>query len=101
MDNHIQYFKYDPEENRFTTLDEFKIYFDYCTELSFAYHGTEYGVDKDEPDGTFYISNCTQRICMQNGLTLEQVLNYVIDGVRIRDFITTDEVEITDRPGPM
>ena len=100
MNNNIQYFKYNPEENKFETLGEFKLYFNYCTELSFEYHGVEYGIDKLD-DGLFYIGNCDERICIQEKLTLEQVLNFEIDGVKIRDFITTDDVEITDRPGPM
>ena len=91
---------YKPEQNRFETLGEFKIYIDAGWELSFEYHGVEYGIDKLD-DGLFYIGNCDERICIQEKLTLEQVLNFEIDGVKIRDFITTDDVEITDRPGPM
>ena len=31
------------------------------------------------------------------GLTLEQTLDFEFDGVKLRDFITTDDVEITER----
>lgn len=91
---------YNPEENKFETLGEFKMYIDAGWELCFEYNGIEYGIDKMD-DNLFYISNCDQKVCIQSRLTLEQVLNYEIDGVKIRDFITTDDVEITDRPGPM
>jgi len=89
---------YNANENRFVTLGEFKLYLTFSSELSFEYHGIEYGIDKMN-DGKFYISNCYDKMCLTDGLTLEQVLNYEIDGIKIRDFITTDDVEITDRPG--
>ena len=91
---------YNADDFRFKTLGEFKIYLTFCSELSFEYNNVEYGIDKMQ-DGKFYISNCNKKACIQGGLTLEEVLNYEIDGVKIRDFIATKYVEITDRPGPM
>lgn len=32
-----------------------------------------------------------------DGLTLDQTLDYEFDGVKLRDFITTDDVAITER----
>lgn len=98
MEKDLNINSYDPKENKFETLGEFKFYLTYSSELSFEYHGVEYGIDKMD-DNEFYISNCEIKKCITDGLTLEQVLNYEIDGVKIRDFITTDDVEITDRPG--
>ena len=91
---------YNADDFRFKTLGEFKIYLTFCSELSFEYNNIEYGIDKMQDD-KFYISNCNEKTCIQSGLTLEEVLNYEIDGVKIRDFIATEDVEITDRPGPM
>ena len=89
---------YNADENKFETLGEFKFYLAFSSELSFEYHGIEYGIDKMQ-DNLFYISDCSNKKYTTPGLTLEEVLDYEIDGTKIRDFIATDEVEITDRPG--
>ena len=34
---------------------------------------------------------------LAEGITLEQTLNFEFDGVKLRDFITTDDVEIIER----
>ncbi len=81
-----------PEENKFETLGEFKMYIDAGWELLFEYHNSGYGIEKSYDDDTYFIWACEKD---------EQVLDFEIDGVKIRDFITTDDVEITDRPGPM
>ena len=90
---------FDPDETRFETLGEFKRYIDEGWELSFEYNGVEYGVDKNE-DGTFCVWNCDKRQLLDDLLTLDQILDYRIDGVKIRDFIITDNVLNSDRPGP-
>ena len=40
-------------------------------------------------------------LAQESAERIAEVLNYEIDGVKIRDFIATEDVEITDRPGPM
>ncbi len=98
--NDILIIPYNPEENKFETLSEFKMYIDAGWEILFEYNDTEYGIEKSSENGTFVLWVCGKDKQI-GGLTLEQVLNFEIDGVKIRDFIATDNVEITDRPGPI
>lgn len=91
---------YCPEENKFDTLGGFKMYINAGWELMFEYNGMEYGIEKSYENDTYVLWMCGKDEQI-DGLKLEQVLDFEIDGVKIRDFITTDDVEITDRPGPM
>ena len=87
---------YNPEENKFKTLGEFKFYIDDCgCNVGFEFHGVEYGLEGHNNSFDIWIANQGD---IANGLTIEETLDFKIDGVKIRDFITTDEVEITDRP---
>ena len=97
-DENITYYPYNPEENKFETLGEFKMYFTACTELGFEYNGTSYFIDEDSKD-IFSLFNVDEQKEISSNLTMEQLLDLEINGVKIRDFITSDKVEITDRPG--
>lgn len=87
MKNHT----YNPEEHKFETLGEFKIYLSCGANVGFEYNGIEYGIEGHS--NNFYIWDANA--VLADGLTLEEVLDYKLDGVKIRDLILT--AEITER----
>lgn len=95
-------YKYNPSDHRFETLGEFKFYLSCGANVGFKYKETEYGIEANFGENGEKIENsyCIW-ICNKEdiavGLTLEQTLDYEFDGVKLRDFITTDDVEITER----
>ena len=97
MENH----KYNPEDHKFETLGEFKFYLSCGANVGFEYKGVEYGIeavfglDGKKKNDCYCIWNSKEDIA--DGLTLEQTLDFEFDGVKLRDFITTDDVIIIER----
>lgn len=94
-------FYYNPDDHKFETLGEFKFYLSCGANVGFKYNGIEYGVEAmfDENTGK-KIENCYDIwICnkgdIASSLSLEEVLDYKLDGVKIRDLILI--AEITER----
>ena len=54
-----------------------------------------FGADGKKQNDRYCIWNDNEDLA--HGLTLEQTLDYEFDGVKLRDFITTDDVAITER----
>ena len=79
------------DDYKFETLGEFKIYLDSGWNVGFEYNSIEYGIEGH--NNSFYIWNANA--ILANGLTLEEVLDYKLDGVKIRDLIL--DAEITER----
>lgn len=82
---------YNPEEYKFETLSEFKFYLSSGANVGFEFNGIEYGIEGH--NNNFYIWNENETII--NSITLEQVLDFKLDGVKIRDLILT--ATITER----
>lgn len=92
---------YNPEDYKFETLGEFKFYLSCGANVAFEYNNVEYGIeavfgaDGKKQNDRYCIWNDKDDIA--DGLTLEQTLDFEFNGVKLRDFITTDDVEITER----
>ncbi len=94
-------YKYNPDDYKFETLGEFKFYLSCGANVGFEYNGIEYGIEAmfDENTGK-KIENCyniwiyDERFLAED-ITLEEVLDFKLDGVKIRDLILT--AEITER----
>lgn len=85
-------FTYNPDDYKFETLGEFKIYLDSGWNIGFEYNGIEYGIEGHNNSFDIWIYD---KCDIANGLTLEEVLDYKLDGVKIRDLIL--DAEITER----
>lgn len=83
---------YNPDDYKFETLGEFKIYLSCGANIGFEYNGVEYGIEGHNNQFDIWIYYNSD---IANGLTLEEVLDYKLDGVKIRDLILT--AEITER----
>ena len=92
-----------PEENRFKTISEFKWCINNGAEVLFEYHNKTFGVF---PKLRKTPNSPTQMLISQAYIenpeemekwcdTADEVLEYVIDGVRLREIIT--EVEVLER----
>ncbi len=79
---------------KFETLGEFKFYLSTGWNLGMQYKGVEYGIEGHNNNFDIWIYNKGD---IANGLTLEETLDFEFDGVKLRDFITTDDVEILER----
>lgn len=94
-------YEYNSADHKFETLGEFKFYLSCGANVAFEYNGVEYGIeavfgaDGKKQNDRYCIWN--DREDLANGLTLEQTLDYEFNGVKLRDFITTDDVAITER----
>ena len=92
---------YNPDDYKFETLGEFKCYLASGWNVGFEYNGIEYGVEAifDESTGKkiedYYDIWIYNKGDIANSLSLEEVLDYKLDGVKIRDLILT--AEITER----
>lgn len=82
---------YNSDDYKFETLGEFKIYLSCGANVGFEYNGVEYGIEGH--NNNFYVWD--EKKVLIEGLTLEEVLDFKIDGVKIRDLILT--AEITER----
>lgn len=87
-------YEYNPADHKFETLGEFKFYLSCGANVAFEYNNVEYGIEGHNNSFDIWISNKGD---IANRLTLEQTLDYEFDGVKLRDFITTDDVAITER----
>ncbi|MCI6401184.1 MAG: hypothetical protein SPF51_04510 [Candidatus Fimivicinus sp.] len=80
-----------PEENRFETISEFKWCVDCGGEVEFEWKETLYTIT--HPEGMINISEAwkpeTEKWCA----TADEALEYMIDGVRLREIITQVEVK--------
>ncbi|NMP37835.1 MAG: DUF4417 domain-containing protein [Clostridiales bacterium] len=82
-----------PEENRFKTISDFKCCMKYHGEVEFVWNNKIYNIVHD-PDGiVIYEAHKGETECKYQ--TADEVLEYLIDGVRLRDIIT--EAEVTER----
>lgn len=83
-----------PEDNRFKTISDFKRCMRQGGEVLFKYDGRNYSITQT-PEEKIRISESykqeTEWLCD----TADEVLEYIIDGDRLRDVIT--KVEVTDR----
>jgi len=95
-------YDYNPDDYKFETLGEFKIYLSCGANVSFEFNNIEYSVEavfgKDGKGGKkqencYYIWRNSDIIA--DRITLEEVLDFKLDGVKIRDLILT--AEITER----
>lgn len=83
---------YNSDDYKFETLGEFKIYLSCGANVGFEYNGVEYGIEGH--NNKFEIWIYGERFLAED-ITLEEVLDFKIDGVKIRDLILT--AEITER----
>ena len=87
-------YEYNPDDHKFKTLGEFKFYLNTGWNLGFEYNGVEYGIEGHNNSFEIWIYN--ERFLAED-ITLEQTLDFEFDGVKLRDFITTDDVVIIER----
>ncbi len=80
-----------PEENHFETISEFKWCVDCGGEVEFEWKGTLYTIT--HPEGMINISEAWKPETEQWCATADEALEYMIDGVRLRDIITQVEVK--------
>lgn len=83
---------YNPEDHKFETLGEFKIYLSSGANVGFEYNGVEYGIEGHNDKFAIWIYNKGD---IAENITLEEVLNFKLDGVKISDLIL--KAEITER----
>lgn len=92
-----------PEENRFKTISDFKWCVNGGGEIEFEYNERVFGIfplQKRNPETDYQILICEKFVDNQEETekwcdTADEVLEYMIDGVRLRDIIT--EVIVWDR----
>lgn len=85
---------YNPDDYKFETLGEFKLYLSYGANVGFEWHGVEYGIEGHNNSFDIWIYDKGD---IANELTLEQTLDYEFDGVKLRELITSDDVIIIER----
>lgn len=83
---------YNPEDYRFETLGEFKIYLSRGANVGFEYNKIEYGIEGHNDKYDIWIYDGGD---IANDLSLEEVLNFEIGKEKIRDIIL--RAEITER----
>lgn len=83
---------YNPDDDKFETLGEFKFYISRGFNVGFEYNGVEYGIEGHNNSFDIWIYNGGD---IANGLTLEETLDYKFDGVKLRDLIL--DATITER----
>ena len=84
---------YNPADYQFETLDEFRFYLSTGWNIGFEWHGVEYGIEGHNNNFDIWIYYNGD---VATGLTLEQTLNYELDGVKIKDLIL--KATITEKP---
>lgn len=82
-------YEYNPDDHKFETLGEFKCYLASGWNVGFEYNGVEYGIEGH--DNKFEIWIYSERFLAED-ITLEEVLDFKLDGVKIRDLILTAEI---------
>ena len=76
----------------FEILSEFKIYLSCGANLGFKYNNVEYGIEGHNNSFDIWIYYGDD---VAVGITLDEVLEYKLDGTKIKDLILT--AEITER----
>ena len=84
---------YNPDDYKFETLSEFKTYLSRGANVGFEYNGIEYGIEGHNNSFDIWIYYGGDIV---TGITLDEVLEYKLDGVKIKDLILT--AEITEKP---
>ena len=84
--------QYDPIENKFSTIGEFKIYLSRGANVGFEYNKIEYGIEGHNDKYDIWIYDGGD---IANDLSLEEVLDFEIGKEKIRDIIL--RAEITER----
>ena len=88
----MENYKYNPDEHKFETLGEFKFYLSCGANVGFEYNGVEYGIEGHDNKFAIWIA---YKGDIAEDITLEEVLDFKLDGVKIRDLILT--ATITER----
>lgn len=83
---------YNPDEHKFETLSEFKTYLSCGANVGFKYNNVEYGIEGHNNNFDIWIYYGGDVV---TGITLDEVLEHKLDGVKIKDLILT--AEITER----
>ena len=78
-------------ENRFETINDFKECMRYHGEVEFEWKGTLYTIT--HPEGMINISEAWKPETEQWCAAADEALEYMIDGVRLREIITQVEVK--------
>ena len=80
-----------PEQNRFVTISDFKDCMHWHGEVEFTWKGVTYGITHPENRILIYeyYKPETEKWCA----TADEALEYMIDGVRLRETITQVEVK--------
>ena len=78
-----------PEENRFETISEFKWCVECGGEIEFIWNGKTYDIVHD-PDAIVIYEAHSETECYYK--TADALLEYTIDDVRLRDIITSVQV---------
>ncbi|MCI8500709.1 MAG: hypothetical protein HFJ85_00575 [Oscillospiraceae bacterium] len=80
----------DDSEYRFVSISDFKWCVSHNGEVQFLFHNKEFGIGPDPGGIAIYEAYKpeTEKICKD----ADEVLEYVIDGVRLRDIITKVQV---------
>ena len=82
-----------PEENRFETISDFKWCMKRGGEVQFEWNNKDYSIT--HPDGLIYISEVYKEETAKEYKTVEEALEHVIDGQKLREIIT--KVTVWDR----
>jgi len=89
-----------PEENRFKTISKFKWCMHDGGEVAFNWNGKGYGIfpkvkPNPESEPMILIGEDNKEETDMWYATPDDVLEYLVDGIRLREIIT--QVEVTDR----
>lgn len=79
-----------PEQNRFKTIEEFRICMEANGEVEFTWNGKHYGISHIPNSIIIYDVNIEETTDFYK--TADEVLTHMIDGDRLRDIITKVEV---------
>lgn len=90
MDNN---FEYNPDDYKFETLGEFKFYLSRGANVGFEFNGNEYGIEGHNNSFDIWIYN---KCDIADGITLDEVMEFELDGVKIKDLILN--ATIIERP---
>lgn len=83
---------YNPDDHKFETLEEFKFYLSCGANVGFEYNGVEYGIEGHNGSYDIWIYDADT---IATDITLEDVMDFELDGVKIRDLIL--DADITER----
>lgn len=77
-------YEYNPDDHKFETLGEFKFYLSCGANVGFEFNGIEYGIEGHNNSFDIWIYGEKD---IAEGLTLDEVMEYELDGVKIKDLI--------------